>query len=615
MSTVLPVGVSTPRPAESGYFRLGTSKSPSGDEISINSRGLLFGGKPVLPAMGEFHYTRVPEAVWRDELLKVKGGGITIISSYVFWIHHEEVQGQWVWSGNHDLRKFVQTCDELGLKVMLRCGPWAHGEVRNGGFPDCVVAHKDWKLRSCDTNFLTATKNLYRAIASQIGGLLWKDGGPIIGVQLDNEYGGSPDYLLALKQLAQEVGIDVPLYTKTGWPALTAPIPAGELIPMFGGYADGFWSRRLKAMDGAYWQNFTFKITRTDTAVGNDTLKVQPAGDTRGTDKYPYFTCEIGGGMPASYHMRIRLDSRDIESVVLCRLGSGCNLLGYYMYHGGQNPEGRLSTLQESTASGYANDLPIKSYDFYAPIGEFGQINPHYYWLRRLHLFLDEYGPSLAEMPATIPNVVKNGSDTTSLRWSVRSDGKSGYVFVNNYQRGQNMPAKMDIQFQLKLKEETVDLPRSPFTIPANQYFILPFNMDLAGVTLIYATAQPICREGRTFYFAEIPGIKAEFHFDPKSVVSGQSSYEARPSRIPAFRVVSRAKDPVQIVLLSERDSLAMTRIPNGGIQFDHQAGASVTKLDAELIRSAGPPRVIPLSSKTQLALAPAENDFTNAAV
>ena len=77
--------------------------------------------------------------------------------------------------------------------------------------------------------------------------------------------------------------------------------------------------------------------------------------------------------------------------MVLTQLGSGSSSLGYYMYHGGQNPEGKLSTLQESQATGYPNDLPVKSYDFNAPIGEFGQINPQYYWLRRLHLFLHDY--------------------------------------------------------------------------------------------------------------------------------------------------------------------------------------------------------------------------------
>ena len=216
----------------------------------MNSRSLLFDGQPVFPVMGEMHYSRVPQAEWRDELLKMKAGGVDIVATYVFWIHHEEIEGQWDWSGQRDLKKFLQTCNELGLKVVVRCGPWCHGEVRNGGLPDWVVAHKDWKLRSTDTNFLAAVKILYAQIAEQMRGELWKDGGPVIGIQVDNEFGGSPNYLMALKKIAIEAGMDVPLYIKTGWPAMKTPVPLGELLPLFGAYPDGFWERTLKPMDG-----------------------------------------------------------------------------------------------------------------------------------------------------------------------------------------------------------------------------------------------------------------------------------------------------------------------------------------------------------------------------
>ncbi len=126
---------------------------------------------------------------------------------------------------------------------------------------------------------------------------------------------------------------------------MRTPVPLGELLPLFGAYADGFWERDLKPMAGANWENFTFKFTRTDTGVGNDTLGNRNSGDTAGTEKYPYLTCEIGGGMPASYHRRMNYDPRDVEAVALCQLGSGSSLMGYYMYHGGQNPDGKLTTL------------------------------------------------------------------------------------------------------------------------------------------------------------------------------------------------------------------------------------------------------------------------------
>jgi hypothetical protein len=518
------------------------------------------------------------------------------------------------------------------LKVVVRCGPWCHGEVRNGGFPDWVVAHKDWKLRSVDTNFLAVTKILYGEIGKQLSGELWKDGGPVIGIQVDNEFGGSPNYLLALKKLAIESGLDVPLYIKTGWPAMKTPVPLGELLPLFGAYPDGFWARSIKPMDGNDWENFTFKLTRTDTGVGNDTLKVEKNGDTTGTEKYPHLTCEIGGGMPASYHRRINYDERDVEAVVLTQLGSGSSLLGYYMYHGGQNPEGKLTTLQESTATGYANDLPVKSYDFNAPLGEFGQVNPQYYWLRRLHLFLHDFGNSLAQMPATLPDVrVTDKNDFTTLRWAVRSDGNSGYMFVNNYQRLQPLPAKTNVQFKLNLPGGEFIFPQKPVTIPADDFFFWPFNLDLGGARLIYATAQPIFKtwdnEGKTFlegspqtcYFAKIPGVEAEFVFDAKTVASTKKSEfkDLKPGRNPVIKLDdARSHRTIQIVLLNEADSLLLHKDNAGHAVFDQELMPSTVEVKTELVHSAGAAREIPLSSgKSHLALAPTDADFTNAAM
>jgi hypothetical protein len=633
---VVSATIQIPPPAESGYFKFGTATNPTGHEISLNSRSLLFDGQPVFPVMGEFHYSRVPQAEWRDELVKMKAGGVDIVATYVFWIHHEEIEGQFDWSGQRDLKKFLQTCNELGLKVVVRCGPWCHGEVRNGGFPDWVVAHKDWKLRSTDTNFLAAVKILYGEISKQLQGELWKDGGPVIGIQVDNEFGGSPNYLLALKKIAIESGIDVPLYIKTGWPAMRTPVPLGELLPLFGAYADGFWERDTKPMDGGSWANFIFKHTRTDTGVGNDTLGNRNSGDTAGTEKYPYLTCEIGGGMPASYHRRMNYDPRDVEAVALCQLGSGSSLMGYYMYHGGQNPEGKLSTLQESHATGYPNDLPVKTYDFNAPIGEYGQINPQYYWLRRLHLFLHDFGGALAQMPTTFPSSQPtNKNDFETLRWAARSDGNSGFVFVNNYQRLQPMPAKQDVQFKLNLPGGELVFPTKPVTIPADEFFIWPFNVDLGGAKLIYATAQPICKTDDgdvcTIYFAETLGVKAKFSFhqddlagsDSIPIVLGMSVADAeaifdnvKPSRDAAIKLKTKSGKEIRIVLLNEADSLALRKDDAGHIVFEKESKPSIIAVKTKLLQPAGPLREIPFSTgKSPVAIAPTDADFTNAAI
>jgi hypothetical protein len=590
--------INPPPPAGTGYFKLGATKRPDGQELSVNSRSLLVDGQPVFPVMGEFHYSRCPADEWREELLKLKAGGVDTVATYVFWIHHEEIEGQWDWSGQRNLRQFVQTCGQLGLKVVVRCGPWCHGEVRNGGIPDWAET-KGWKLRSTDPNFLAAVKVLYGQIAQQLSGQLWKDGGPVIGIQVDNEFGGAPEYLLALKQLAIASGLDVPFYIKTGWPAMRRPVPLGELLPLFGCYADGFWSRSLQPMDGGDWTGFTFRITRTDTGIGTDVLGNRKSGDAAGTEKYPYLTCEVGGGMPASYHRRINLDPRDVEAVALTQLGSGSSLMGYYMFHGGQNPAGKRTTLQESLTEGYGgyNDLPVKNYDFGAPLGEYGQVNPQYHWLRRLHLFLHDFGGSLAAMPATVPDLAPtNKTDLGILRWAVRSDGAGGYVFVNNYQRLQPLPPKENVQFQLNLPGGPFVFPNQPVTIPADEFFFWPFNLDLNGGKLIYATAQPVCRGDdhghAVYFFAETPGVPAEFVFDATSTIqvfagtmsraNGQIQVaHVRPGRAVAIRLNQKT----EIVLLSEADSLALWQAPWRGERRIFLTEANLVSDGGELIK------------------------------
>src|SRR5580658_7518120 len=185
-------------------------RSLRGVVLSVNSRYLLRDGVPWFPVMGEFQYSRYPEAEWEDEILKMKAGGVQIVSTYIFWIHHEEIEGQFDWTGQRNLRRFVELCAKHGLYVWVRIGPWDHGEVRNGGFPDWLLTKA--KVRTNDPAYLSYVQRFYGEIGKQLQGLYWNDDGPIIGVQLANEYGKrGPDagaaHISALKKLAVESGI------------------------------------------------------------------------------------------------------------------------------------------------------------------------------------------------------------------------------------------------------------------------------------------------------------------------------------------------------------------------------------------------------------------------
>ena len=539
---------------------MGASRRPDGATITVDSASLRLNGRPWTPAMGEFHYARYPAGEWRGELLKIRAGGIDIVATYVFWIYHEEIEGRWDWSGRRNLREFVRLAGETGLKVVVRCGPWSHGEVRNGGLPDWLL-QKGWTVRSDDPRYLAQVRALYGQIADQLRGLLWKDGGPVIGMQVDNEYNGPAEHLLTLKRIARDVGLDVPLYTRTGWPALTTPMPFGEIVPLYGSYAEGFWDRELTSMPARYWTAFRFSTLRIDANIANEQFGNRNVQDAPDVTRYPYLTCEIGGGMMNSYHRRILIDPADIESITLVKVGSGSTLPGYYMYHGGTNPDGKLTTLMEAqdTPATNNNDLPVKNYDFQAPLGQYGQIRPHYHLLRRLHLFLHDFGEPLAAMPPTLPDVVPQGrDDRTTLRWAVRSNGAAGFVFVSNYERARRLPAKAGVQFAIKLPDHTLTFPGSPVTIAGGSRFFWPFNLELGhGVSVAWATAQPICTidDGaeRTVFFAETPGVPAQF------ALAGEPSPRAVPAgRAPAVRVRGSDGATVRIVLLSEADSLAL---------------------------------------------------------
>ena len=514
--------------------------------VTWDSKSLIIDGQRVCPVMGELHYSRIPAAEWADEIKKVKEGGVTMIATYVFWNHIEEEEGIFRWNGQRSLHDFLEACKQEQMPVILRIGPFCHGEVRNGGIPDWMFT-KGCRLRDNNILFLTYVEKLYRQIFTQVQGLQWKDGGPVIAAQFDNEFRGRGEYLLALKRIAEKVGFDLPFYTRTGWPELSSPVPYGELLPLYGDYADGFWDKDINEGCGNYYKAFNFKAFRSSTAIGTDLLGKQEEKLNKGDNQYPYFTCELGGGMATAYHRRPFIYPEDAYSMALVKLGSGSNLLGYYMYHGGTNPDGVLNTLNEcQTSPGTANnDLPVVTYDFQAPLGEYGQPYPQYYMLRPLHLFMHDWGEMLAPMDATFPapQDLKKGEDK-QLRWAVRSEelrvkseeSGSGFIFINNYERFCKLSEKKDVQ----LEACGIKLPK--LTIPSGCMAIFPVNID--GIR--YATAQLVARREGKIYMMQIPGISSTI-----SMQNGKTlkNVKSRGTEIPVY-------DNIYLITKAEAENL-----------------------------------------------------------
>ena len=501
----------------------GSAKSPSGAVLDVNSRYLTLEGRPWLPVMGEFHFSRYPQAQWEEEILKMKAAGVNIVATYVIWIHHEEIEGQFEWKGQRDLRAFTELCRKHGMFVLARIGPWDHGEVRNGGFPDWVM--KASRTRVNDPVYLAEVRVWFGQIAQQLNSLLWKDGGPVLGIQLENEYsqhgpGAGEEHILELKRIAIESGLDVPLYVETGWD--NAAVPVGAVLPLYGGYPDAPWDSSLVRLPPAEVYAFRFQ-NRVGASIGASAAQGSAAS------LRPFLTAELGGGNEITYHRRPVIEPDDIAAMMPVMLGSGVNLYGTYMFQGGENPDGKLTTLQESQATGYPNDVPVKSYDFQAPLSEFGEERASFRKMKVFQYFLNDFGADLAPMMVHVPDVLPASVvDLTVPRASVRSKGDAGFVFMNNYARGYAMPARPAAQFEIRLPGGPILVPRHPVDIPSGAYFIWPFNLSVAGINLRYSTAQLFTRlesgSRTTLYFAAVRGIPAEFEFDAAGIRSVRAS-------------------------------------------------------------------------------------------
>lgn len=474
-------------------------------EYTYNERYLMKDGKPWFPVMGEMHYTRYRENLWEESLRKMKAGGVTVVSTYQIWIHHEEEEGIFDFTGCRNLRGFLECCKKIGLKVFLRLGPWVHGEVRNGGFPDWVVelGKQGVDLRSNDENYLFYVRRYWEQVYEQAKGMFDKDGGPIIGVQLENEYGHVGGYrgekgeahMRRLMSLAKEIGFVVPLYTATGWGGACI----GDCLPVMGGYCEAPWDQSIGELSAN--TNYIISHVRNDALIACD-HHVEDAV-TFDESKFPYLTAELGGGMQVTAHRRPVAEGKDIGAMSTAKLASGVALLGYYMYHGGSNPKGKLSTLQESRATGYANDLPEINYDFNAPIRQYGTISDNYREIKLLALFLKDFGEDMAVLPAEIFDETIKPEDMHSLRSSARHDDTHGYVFFNNYQRRRVMDAHKDVVFEGPCGGEKVTFPA--VDLPSGSYGFFPYHMQLGEAKLLSALATPLCKvkgkKGETFVF------------------------------------------------------------------------------------------------------------------
>lgn len=480
--------------------------SPTGEKFNLNSLYFEKNEKPWIGVMGEYHFNRDNADNWYEELCKMKAGGINIVSTYLFWIYHEEKEGVFDFSGDLDIGRFVREAKRAGLYVALRLGPWAHGEARNGGFPEWLV-NKPYELRDNNTEYLKAVRRYFEHIYIEVKDYLFDRGGNVIIIQFENELTNRADHIKVLKDMALDIGFNAPYYTATGWNSTSgAEIPIYDVTPVFGGYPEAPWEGHTDRL--APSSHYFFNKMRNDSAIGADLIaENNENGWQLPYEMYPFATCELGGGIEITHHRRPIIDPMDIYSLALVTLGSGNNLPGYYMYHGGTNKIGQFTTFEENKSTGYPNDYPTLSYDFQGPLSEYGEIRDQYRLLNLLNLFVADFGEQLSLMEAVESIETVDRNDIKSLRYMMRTDGKSGFVFINHHQRIDLLEDVNDAEII------ALDVSFPPIDVTGKIGFFMPFNISMGSGKLKYATAQPICIEGNKYYFAAIPGIEAKYEF------------------------------------------------------------------------------------------------------
>ncbi|WP_457947463.1 beta-galactosidase [Pseudarthrobacter sp. alpha12b] len=548
----------------------------------LTSHYLECNGRPAIPVSGEIHFSRLPRTRWEDRLRLMKAGGITVVACYVFWIHHEPVQGEARFDGSLDVAAFVRLCASLDLDVVLRIGPWAHGEVRNGGFPDWVQA-ADVEHRTNDPRYLAMVERWYSLVGAELRGLTGPDSN-VMGIQLDNELYDQPGHITELKKLARAAGLSAPVWTATAWGG--ADIPEGDVLPVFGGYGDGFWVDADAPWDPTFRQHYFFSHQWDDPGIGADLREHFPGAGAEPPRSpsalYPPATCELTGGMATAYQRRPWPQGRDVAAVANNKIGSGSGWQGYYMFAGGTNP---AAGLQESQATGYPNDLPVFDYDFHAPVGVSGRLEPSFGLLRRQHAFLAAFGDRLAPMPSTLPEWVPAGNgDAETLRWALRSDGVSGFVFITWHQPHIPLLEYTGAQFRLMLADGPLTFPAAPVDVPPGTIAAWPVDLDVGGVRLLWATATPLtvldAGAVPTLVLAAEAGIGIQICLPEGTLLEGPASALAGG----AYAVDASA--PVTLSAASGRGALRILVLP--AVLAD-EAWVLETRRGRELVLSAEP--------------------------
>lgn len=351
------------------FTTLLAASGPARHTFALGEHEFLLDGKPFQIISGEMHPARIPREYWRHRIRMARAMGCNTVAAYVFWNYHEREPGQFDFATeNRDIARFIRTVQEEGMFVLLRPGPYVCAEWDFGGLPPYLLRIPDIKIRCMDPRYMGAVERYIGRLASLVRPLLVTGGGPILMVQIENEYGSYANdttYLQALRRLWVKNGIDVPFYTADG--ASRSMLEAGSI-------------------DGA--------------AIGLDSGSNDAdfAEAARRNPRVPAFSSETYPGWLTHWGEKwARPDTGSFLAEVRYLLSHGKSF-NLYVIHGGTN----FGFTAGANSGGKGYEPHITSYDYDAPVNEQGRPTAKFLALRGL---IAQYAGPPPPVPDPLPAI------------------------------------------------------------------------------------------------------------------------------------------------------------------------------------------------------------------
>ena len=344
--------------------------------FTIEGRHFVRDGKPHVIRSGEMHYPRVPRAYWRDSFRKARAMGLNTIQTYAFWNLHEPEPGKFDFSGNLDIAEFVRIAGEEGLDVIVRPGPYICTELDFGGFPAWLLRTPGLRVRSMDPRFMQASERYMKRLGRELAPLLVSRGGPIVMVQVENEYGSfgtDRDYMEAIKKQVVDAGFDVSLFTSDGAGPRNleaGPLPGVTAVVNFGG------------------------DVREAKASFAELEKFRPNG--------PRMVGEYWAGWFDHWGEQHHTTDAKAQAEALDWMLANDISFNLYMWHGG-------TSFGWQAGANYSADMPYQpdttSYDYDGELDEAGRITPKYRLFRDVIARHLKPGETLPDIPQAAPTM------------------------------------------------------------------------------------------------------------------------------------------------------------------------------------------------------------------